>query len=105
MFEKYVNWDRVAIEVLQHRAENMIALTNLMEEYASVSDGIGAVDYSKDRVDSTPDDGMTNKYIQKESIKEKIQGLVKEDKQYTRAWEALTDDERRILTEFFPARP
>lgn len=101
MFEKYVNWDCVAIEMLQHRAENMIALTNLMEEYASVSDGLGAVDYSKDRVDSTPDDGMINKYIQKESIKEKIQGLVKEDKQYTRAWEALTDDERRILTEFF----
>ena len=66
-----------------------------------LSDGLGAVDYSKDRVDSTPDDGMINKYIQKESIKEKIQGLVKEDKQYTRAWEALTDDERRILTEFF----
>ena len=67
MFEKYVNWDRVAIEMLQHRDENMIALTNLMEEYASVSDGLGAVDYSKDRVDSTPDDGMINKYIQKES--------------------------------------
>ena len=102
MFEKYINWDRVAIEMLQHRDENAVALANLREEYASVSDGLGAVDYSKDRVASTAsDDGMINKYIQKASIEERIKELVREDRQFSRAWEALTEDEQRILTEFF----
>lgn len=74
-----------------------MALVNLREEYASVTDGLGAIDYSKDRVDSSTDgDGsMVNCFLKKEALEEKISALTKEEKQYQRAWEAFTDDERR----------
>ncbi len=102
MLEKYINWDRVAIEMIRHREENVVALMNLREEYASITDGLGAIDYGADRVSASPEnDGMVNRCIQKASIEERIRELVREERQYLRAWEALTEDERRILTEFF----
>lgn len=102
MFEKYINWDRVAIEMLRQKDENDVALMNLREEYATITDGLGAVDYGADRVNASPDnDGMINRYIQKASIEEKIRELVREERMFSRAWDALTEDERRILTEFF----
>lgn len=103
MLEKYVNWDEVAIRVLRHHEENVVALENLREEYAAITDGLGAVDYGKDRVSSSADadGGMVNRMLQKASTEEKIKGLVREERQYKRAWDALNPDEQRILTEFF----
>lgn len=103
MLEKYIDWDRTTIELLRHHEENAVALANLRDEYASLTDGLGAVDYSRDRVASSgeADDGMINRYIQKSTIEEKIKLLAQEERQYNRAWAALTEDERRILMEFF----
>lgn len=103
MLERYINWDDVAIKMLCQHEDNQVALVNLREEYASVTDGLGAIDYSKDRVDSSADgdSSMVHRFLQKEALATKIRMLTKEEKQYQRAWDALTDDERCVLTEFF----
>lgn len=103
MLEKYINWDDVAIKALRHHEENAVALANLREEYAAITDGLGAVDYGKDRVASTSDadSAIVNRLLQKSSVEGRIRQLVQDERQYERAWGALTDDERRILTEFF----
>lgn len=103
MWEKYINWDEVAIKALKRHEENRIALANLREEYAAITDGLGAVDYSRDRVDSSGDgdSGMVDRFLQKEAVEAKIKALAQEERQYNRAWEALDEDERRVLTEFF----
>ena len=103
MLDKYIDWDRTTIELLRHHEENAVALANLRDEYASLSDGLGAVDYTKDRISSSGDgdDTMVNRYIQKATIEGRIKELVQEERQYNRAWEALTEDEQRILAEFF----
>lgn len=44
---------------------------------------------------------MVNRLLQKEAVESKIMTLANEERQYSRAWNALSDDERRILTEFF----
>ena len=103
MLEKYIDWDRTAIELLRHHEETAVALANLRDEYASITDGLGAVDYGRDRVAATKDadDAAVNRYIQKAAIEERIRALLQEERQYGRAWNALTEEERRILTEFF----
>lgn len=103
MLEKYINWDDVAITALRRHEDNRVALSNLREEYAAITDGLGAVDYGRDRVDSSGDgdSGMVNRLLQKEAVESKIKALEREARQYNRAWSALTEDERRVLTEFF----
>lgn len=103
MLEKYINWDDVAIKALRHHDESIIALENLRQEYASITDSLGAVDYSKDRVSGTVDSdgGMVDRLLHKSSVEERIRQLVQDEQQYKRAWDALTEDERRVLSEFF----
>lgn len=103
MLEKYIDWDDVAIKALRRHEENRVALMNLREEYAAITDGLGAVDYGKDRVDGSndADSGMVNRLLQKEAVESRIKTLAREERQYNRAWEALTEDERFVLTEFF----
>ncbi len=103
MLEKYIDWDRTTIELLRRHEENAVALANLRDEYASLTDGLGAVDYTKDRVTSSGDgdDAMVNRYIRKATIEARIKELAQEERQYNRAWEALSRDEQRVLAEFF----
>ncbi len=103
MLEKYINWDDIVIKTLRQHEDNCVALTNLREEYAALTDGLGAVDYEKDRVDSSTDgdSAMLNRLLRKEALEEKIRGLVREERKYRRVWDALAEDEQRILTEFF----
>ncbi len=103
MLEKYVDWDDVIIKALRRHDENRVALANLREEYAAITDGLGAVDYSKDRVDSSGDGdcGMVDRLLQKEAVGAKIKALERDERQYARAWDALTDEDRRVLAEFF----
>ena len=103
MWENYINWDDVVIKALRRHRENQVALDNLREEYAAITDGLGAVDYSRDRVDSSGDgdSGMVNRFLQKEAVEAKIKALEHEERQYNRAWNALTEEERCVLTEFF----
>ena len=87
MLEKYINWDEVVIKALRQHEDNRVALTNLREEYAATTDGIGAVDYSKDRVDSSTDgdSSMVNRLLQKETLEGKIKALAQEERKYQRA--------------------
>lgn len=103
LLEKYVDWDAVVVSVLRHHEENVVALANLQEEYAAITDGLSAVDYGRDRVlrSADADSGMVDLLLQRASAEEKIKGLIREERQYKRAWEALTPEEQRILTEFF----
>lgn len=103
MLDKYIDWDRAAMELLRRHGENAVALANLREEYASLTDGPGAVDYTKDRVAASGegDDAMVNRYIRKSTLEKRIGELDREERQYRRAWAALTEEERRILEEFF----
>lgn len=103
MLENYIDWDDVAIKALRRHEENRVALMNLREEYAAITDGLGAVDYGKDRVDGSndADSGMVNRLLQKEALESRIMALSREERQYNRAWGALTEDERFVLTEFF----
>ena len=103
MFEKYINWEDVAVRTLRRHNDNLVALTNLREEYLAITDGLGAVDYARDRVDSSGDgdSAVINRLFHREALESKIKALEHEERQYGRAWAALTDDERRILTEFF----
>ena len=103
MLGRYIDWDRTTIELLRHHEEDAIALANLREEYAALTDGLGAVDYSRDRVSasSVSDDSVVNQYIHKAVIEERIKTLSQETRRYDRAWQALDEEERRILAEFF----
>ncbi len=103
MLEKYINWDDVVIKTLRQHQHNCVALTNLWEEYAAPTDGLGAIDYEKDRVDSSADEdsAMWNRLLRKEAFEENLRGLVREERKYHRAWDALAEGEQRILTEFF----
>lgn len=103
MLDRYINWDDVAIKTLRRHDENMTALVNLREEYESITEGLGATDYTKDKVHSSADadEAMVNRLLQKSSIEQRIKGLMREERQYQRAWGALTEDEQRILAEFF----
>lgn len=103
MLDKYIDWDRAAMELLRRHGENAVALANLREEYASLTDGPGAVDYTKDRVAASGEgnDAMVNRYIRKSTLEKRIGELDREERQYRRAWAALTEEERRILEEFF----
>lgn len=77
MLERYINWDDVAIKMLQQHDDNQVALVNLREEYASVTDGLGATDYSKDRVENSADmdSGIIHRILHKEALEKKIRVL------------------------------
>ncbi len=103
MLEKYIDWDQTTIELLRRHEENAVALVNLRDEYASLTDGLGAIDYTRDRVAASGDGDnvMVNRYIRKATIEARIKELTQEERQYSRAWEALAEDEKRVLSEFF----
>lgn len=103
MLEKYIDWDEVAIKALRHHNEAVIALDNLREEYAAITNGLGAVDYGKDRIacSSDADSSMVNRMLQKSNLEDRIKQLMKDEKVYQKAWDGLAEDEQRVLTEFF----
>lgn len=103
MLDRYINWDDVVIKALRRHDENVTALANLREEYDSITEGLGATDYTKDKVHSSADadSSLVNRMLQKSSIEQRIKELMREERQYMRAWNALAEDEQRVLAEFF----
>jgi hypothetical protein len=107
MLEKYIDWDKVIIELLRNRKDNQIAMENLRDQYRTISKAMevaGVSDYSKDRIIGTAvkkQDAMVNQLLQKEAIETKLRELIREEKQYQRAWEGLGQEDRCILQEFF----
>lgn len=107
MLEKYIDWDKVIIELLRNRKDNQIALQNLRDRYRTIVQamtGAGVMDASKDRIIGTVGNGqdaIVNQLLEKETIATKIKELTREERLYTCAWEALTEEDRCILEEFF----
>jgi len=70
MFDKYINYNRIAEDMIRNREDNLAALESLKEQYAELmqKDGVGAVSYEKERVQvSLKNDAMVNHAIQKEA--------------------------------------
>ncbi len=111
MLEKYIDWDEAVKKMIGCREENQIKLENLYEELEEITQSIGSIgsmDYSKPRVNGTAaenvQDAIVNQMLHQQQVQQKINELKKEDAIYTRAWNALSEDERRILQEFFQAK-
>lgn len=105
MLEKYIDWDKVIIELLRNRKDNQIALENLRDQYRTIQQamaGANVQDASKDRImNGSGKDGLVNQLLQKEAIETKLKELLREEKQVQRAWEGLEEEERCILQELF----
>ncbi|MDF2839002.1 MAG: hypothetical protein K0S60_705 [Evtepia sp.] len=107
MLEKYIDWDKVIIELLRNRKDNEIALQNLRDQYRSISQAMESPktsDFTKDPIIGSKgagEDAMVNKLLQKEAVEAKIRELTLEERRYLRAWEGLGDEDRCILQEFF----
>lgn len=101
MFDKYINYDRVAEEMLRNREDNLVALASLWDQWAEVDPehSIGAIQYDQDPVQRSPkDDSMANELIQREALRTRIRDLENERRMFDRAWAKLSDDEKQILT-------
>lgn len=104
MFDKYINYNRIAEEMIRSREDNLSALTSLKDQYREIlnDDGLKSIEYDKENVQkSIKNDAIVNLIIQKEAIKKRIDDLDVEKKLYDHAWEHLTKEEKRILQVFF----
>lgn len=104
MYDKYINFNRVAEEIIRNHKDNEIALQSLREQLAALKadDGVGAIQYDTDPVQVSPTaDQAVNRAISKEAVESRIKQLEFEDAQYSKAWEALTVEERQVLETFF----
>lgn len=106
MFEKYIIIDVEAM--IADYEDNKATLENLKMQSEELADkDIGSIDYSKDRVQTSPtNDGMINAVILKTEVERKKNSYENDLALYEMAWERLTDKERYILTEFsiYPKR-
>lgn len=104
MFDKYIDYDSVVRKMIERREDNIAALQSLTDQYAElmVDDGVTAIQYDAVAVQTSPTaDGMINKAIQREAVKNRLEELEKEQLIFDRAWDRLTDDERYILDTFY----
>lgn len=106
MFERYIIID--VEQMISDYDDNKVTLESITEQYKELCQkDIGSIDYSKDRVQTSPtDDAMSNLMALKEDLQEKINGYNRFFMRYDPAWERLTDKEKYILTEFatYPKR-
>ncbi|MEA4986534.1 MAG: hypothetical protein VB095_00515 [Anaerovorax sp.] len=104
MFDKYINYNRIAEEMIRNREDNLSALESLKEQYQEIMNdkGLKSIQCDKDRVQkSITNDAVINLVIQKETVKKRIDELNAERKLYDHAWKRLTEEEKRILEVFF----
>lgn len=104
MFDKYINYNKVAEEMIRNREDNLLTLKSLSYQYDEISkdDGLKGIQYDKAHIKKSPtSDAIINLIIQKEALKKKIDDLSSENKLYDYAWAHLTNEERRILEVFF----
>ncbi|MEN6622663.1 MAG: hypothetical protein ABFD50_14065 [Smithella sp.] len=100
MIEKYILVD--VEQMIVDYNDNKVALESITEQYAELCEkGIGAIDYSKDRVQTTPqNDGIANEVIRGITLERQIHTDKADFIRYDKAWSLLTEKERFILTEF-----
>lgn len=104
MFEKYINYNQVAEEMIRNREDNLAALTSLCEQFSELeqSEGFRSMSFDNDRVQkSIVGDAVINMAIRRESLKSQISDLDLERKLYDKAWDHLSDEERQVLEIFF----
>lgn len=100
MFEEHIVVDIEGI-IAKHE-DSKATLESIRIQYEELCEkDIGSIDYSKDRVQTSPtNDGMINALILKTETERKIDKYSREIALYETAWERLTDKQRYILTEF-----
>lgn len=103
MFDKYINYNRIAEDMIRSRDDNLAALESLTEQYAELleDDGVGAIRYDKEPVQTSPtDDALINVAIQRETVKKRMDELNIERKLYDKAWNRLIAEEKQVLEVF-----
>jgi hypothetical protein len=101
MIERYIHYD--IVQMIKDYEENVDALSALRDELKELEAiGVPSIDYSRDRVQTSPDDeAMIRRVIRKEDIETKIRGYEKALALFDSAWAKLTGEERFILGEFY----
>jgi DNA repair exonuclease SbcCD ATPase subunit len=106
MLDRYIIID--IEQMISDYDDNKVTLESITEQYNELCEkDIGSIDYSKDRVQSSPvEDAMATAMARKEDLQEKINGYTRYFILFDPAWERLTDKERYILKEFslYPKR-
>lgn len=100
MLDRYIIID--VEQMIADYEDNKVTLESITEQYKELCEkDIGSIDYSKDRVQTTPtNDGMINIVVRKEDLQEKINSYNRYFQIYDPAWERLTAKEKFVLTEF-----
>lgn len=104
MLDRYIIID--VEQMIADYEDNKTALEAVIEQYQEICEkDIGSIDYSKDRVQTSPtNDGMINGVIKKDDLKRKLREYDTFFKVYDPAWERLTDKEKFILMSFVSYR-
>lgn len=99
MLDRYIIID--VEQMIADYDDNKVTLDSIGDQYTELCEkDIGSIDYSKDRVQTTPEENaMANSLIRKEDLKANIKELAWFFRVYDPAWHRLTDDEKYILTE------
>ena len=100
MIEKYLFYDTE--QMIADYDDNCETLQSLTEQYAELCEkDIGSIDYSKDRVQTSPtNDSMINDLIRKTTLERDMKTYENDLARYDMAWERLTEKEQYILKEF-----
>lgn len=104
MLWKYIDFESVAIKMLEQHQEDENRLQRLMEQYREIEqdDGVKAVQYDRSSIKSGLNtDKIVNQIIKKETVKQEIDELEKERKVFNLAWNQLTTEERQVLETLF----
>jgi hypothetical protein len=86
--------------------DNKTTLESIEEQYTELCDkDIGSIDYSKDRVQTTPtNDSAASAMVRKEDLEKRIREYSLFFKVYDPAWLRLTEKEKFILMSFVSYR-
>lgn len=104
MFDKYINFNRVAEEIIKNHDDNMQALESLREQYEKLNNenGVSAIQYDSEPVQTSPTaDAIINTVMQKEMVKKRMNELESENRLYIKAWRRLSSEEQQVLETFF----
>ncbi|WP_130862395.1 hypothetical protein [Bacilliculturomica massiliensis] len=104
MFERYINYNQIAEEMIRSREDNLAALASLWEQFEEMEEagGLRGVSCENDRVhDNKISDMVANLAMRREAVRSRIEDLDRERKIYDMAWSHLNDDEREVLDVFF----
>lgn len=100
MLDRYIIID--IDQMITDYEDNKVSLEALREQYHELCEkGIGSIDCSKDRVQTSPtNDGMINTMVRKETLEHQIEEYTLFFTVYDPAWGKLTEEEKFILMQF-----